>query len=596
MKTSFSMRIFKYIVPWMAILFLLASIMFFYYQAVTFIDEKADDIEVIIADRADDFEQQFKQIKSELAYAARFSSVKTALLKYDKMTTVEQYETRNRISDDLNGINIFNRYVEDIIIIGKNGFTKNLDSYESLKAGTDPLTWPSITGYRPGSSNFYFTLPYTADYYADTPHTVFSVVLPVKENGETVGYVQGNLNYDRVIGMLETSHGSRQVEGTTFGAITESGDIVFMGDETFSPDASAMEEILKGIGSGESRFTIKQPGRKLIVHERLKESGWIFLGMIDHDYVAATVNRGALVLLFIVLPVSLALMSLAIMLLARRIQKPVEKLKNRVENVDIETYEPSNESYEIREVQVVADKFEESMQRNQKLIREVYEEELLRKDVELEVLRNQITPHFIYNSLQLIKAEAVMSGNREISKSVNALAGLLRYSMHSGTDVVFLKEEIEYIGNYLEIYKRRYVDRFVYEIETDEEALEQKIPKMILQPLAENSIRHGFADVKSGGIVRIVTKYKEGRVTIRIEDNGCGISEERRRKLLEGIREPEGAVGKEIGLLNVHRRIQLQCGKESGISELGNLPGGGFFQVISLKPLSGSDSNGPLQH
>ena len=591
MKTSFSMRIFKYIVPWMAILFLAASVLFFYYQSVTFIDEKATDIEVTISDRADDFEQQFKQIKSELAYVCRFPSVKNALLKYTEMSTVEQYQIRNRISEDLDGINIFNRYIEDIIIIGKNGFYKNLDSYESLKAGTDPLTWPGITEYKSGNTNFYFTLPYKADYYADSPHTVFSVVLPVIENGEVIGYVQGNLNYDRVIGMLETARGSRQVDGTSFGAITDKGDIVFMGEESYLPDDEQIGLLLSDINSQNGRFTIREPKKLLIVYEQLKESGWIFLGLIDYDFVAATVNRGALVLLFVVLPISLVLMSIAIMLLARRIQKPVEKLKNRVENVDIETYEPSDESYEIREVQVVADKFEESMQRNQKLIREVYEEELLRKDVELEVLRNQITPHFIYNSLQLIKAEAVMSGNREISKSVNALAGLLRYSMHSGTDTVCLKEEIEYIGNYLEIYKRRYVDRFVYEIETDEEVLDKKIPKMILQPLAENSIRHGFADVKTGGIIRITARYIERRVVIRIEDNGCGLSEERREQLLEGISEPEGAVGKEIGFLNVHRRIQLQCGPNSGISEFGNLPEGGFYQVISLEPLSDSEEH-----
>ena len=275
------MRIFKYIVPWMAILFLAASMLFFYYQSVTFIDEKATDIEVIISDRAYDFEQQFKQIKSELAYVGRFPSVNNALLKYTEMTTVEQYQIRNRISEDLGGINIFNRYIEDIIVIGKNGFYKNLDSYESLKAGTDPLTWPGIADYRSGNTNFYFTLPYKADYYADTPHTVFSVVLPVIENGETIGYVQGNLNYDRVIGMLETPRGSRKVDGTTFGAITDKGDIVFMGDDSFLPDDEQIGLLLSEMKSSEGRFTIREPKKSLIVCQHLKESNWIFLGMID---------------------------------------------------------------------------------------------------------------------------------------------------------------------------------------------------------------------------------------------------------------------------------------------------------------------------
>jgi two-component system sensor histidine kinase YesM len=264
----------------------------------------------------------------------------------------------------------------------------------------------------------------------------------------------------------------------------------------------------------------------------------------------------------------------------------MEHLKNRVEHVDIENYEPDRAEYEIREVQIVADRFEESMERNKRLIQHVFEEELLRKDAELEILRNQITPHFIYNSLQLIKAEAVMSGNREIGRSVNALAGLLRYSMDSRTDTVHLAEELDYIDHFLEIYKKRYVDRFTYEIISEEQLGEYLIPKMIFQPLVENSIRHGFSEVRHGGRIKIEVDYREGFLLVRIEDNGCGVSTERLLELRKGIENPSEHAGREIGLLNVHRRIRLQCGEESGIEEIGNITGGGFFQQIRIRPIS----------
>ena len=589
MKNTFISRIFRYIMPWTAFLFLVIFAGSFYYQSTVFISEKAEDIEVIIANRADVFEQQFREIKAEIAYVSRFESVLDALLDYPDMSQVERYRNSNQISDDLTGINLFNSYIEDIIIIGTNGFCKNLDSYGRLKAGIDPLQWESITSYKPGSSNFYFTLPYTADYYTTVPHLVFSVVLPVRENGAIIGYVQGNLNYERVTGMLYKSSG-KTVGGTSFGAVTQDGKVVFSeGEEDLYDKVNAI--IPAEVTANSGRFEIPDGGRQMVVYQKLSETDWIFLGMIDYRTMIAPVIREAGVLILLILPLSILLMSIVIYFLARRIQKPVERLKNRVENVDIETYEPEEISYEISEVQIVAERFEDSMQRNQKLIRHVYEEELLRKDVELEVLRNQITPHFIYNSLQLIKAEAVMSGNREVGRSVNALASLLHYSMDSSTDTVKLKEELTYISNYLEIYKKRYVDRFTYEITSDPSVQELWIPKMILQPLVENSIRHGFADVKTGGRILLQAVPDTEGICIRIEDNGCGMPPEQLQQLQNELEEASGraAPGSGIGVLNVHRRIRLQCGEDSGIVSVGNCEGGGFCQVLHISPVHGSD-------
>lgn len=145
MKPTFTTRIFRSILPWMAVLFLLASGLFFYYQAKVFIEEKTEDMEVLIADRAHDFDERFKEIKAELAYVGRFPSVRRALLSYDTMDKVERYQINNRISEDMSGINVFNEYIEDIIIVGVNGFCKNLDSYESLLSDTDPLTWVGMS-------------------------------------------------------------------------------------------------------------------------------------------------------------------------------------------------------------------------------------------------------------------------------------------------------------------------------------------------------------------------------------------------------------------------------------------------------------------
>lgn len=583
-KPTFANRIFWTVLPWMIVILLAFSGIFFFIQAREFQRDKEKSVQALISGRAVFFDEHFTEIKSKLLHISSLSSVRSALRSFQDMDAVEQYRLRNEIRGTVDTINIFNPYVEDMIVIGTNGFVQNLSSSRSLKAHTDPLEWSSIRGYTADKGNFHYTIPYEADYYAVEPHMVLSVVLPVYDSLEQIGFVQCNLNYGKVLDLLRPESEDENF-GSDFLAVNTDGKIVISADPQrigTDIDPSLTEQVVRENGI----FTVRDGGYHMVVYRQLPVTDWIFMEWVPYGTMLRPVFREAVILLGILLPLSMVIMAAALGFLSRRLQKPMAALRERVETADIENYERPGTDYKVEEVQVVADRFEDAMEKTRALIRDVYEEELLRKNAQLETLRNQITPHFLYNSLQLIKAEAILSGNAETGRTVTSLANLLRYSMNSQEETATVKAELAYVRDFLEIYRKRYVDKFSYEIKADERADELRIPKMILQPFAENSIKHGIQGMTGGGRIEVSSLLKDGLCEFTIRDNGAGAGEERLRAIRAELMEDGPADLLGIGIKNVHERVRLMCGPDSGITEIDAREGQYFLVRLSVRPLS----------
>lgn len=191
---------------------------------------------------------------------------------------------------------------------------------------------------------------------------------------------------------------------------------------------------------------------------------------------------------------------------------------------------------------------------------------------ELNSLTYQINPHFIYNTLDNIYMLARMSGGEKMAQIIDALSKLLRISLSKGSSFVKLKDELEHVRNYLLIQKIRYEGLFEFQITCAVLNTEIMVPKLILQPLAENVINHGFAGRKSGGLLRIRVLEEGESFQIEMTDNGCGIAEEVAAKFNssnslspEEIQSlfPHSRGGYGIG--NVIARLSLYYGKEYSI-------------------------------
>lgn len=204
--------------------------------------------------------------------------------------------------------------------------------------------------------------------------------------------------------------------------------------------------------------------------------------------------------------------------------------------------------------------------------------EVFDKQTELTALQSQINPHFLYNTLESIRGQALMDDNLEIAKMVEALAAFFRYSISRKSNLVTLRDELANINNYMLIQRYRFNNRFSLEVfidEEDEAAYDFLIPKLIIQPIVENAIFHGLEEMLEGGKVTIEVIVTEQNLIITISDNGKGIEREKLEKLNSRIRSSNIELEDEnqgdqrntgIALPNVNKRIHLLFGEEYGVN------------------------------
>lgn len=216
---------------------------------------------------------------------------------------------------------------------------------------------------------------------------------------------------------------------------------------------------------------------------------------------------------------------------------------------------------------------------NQKFIDMLNTKELInvsKKQAEYLALQNQINPHFLYNTLEGIRSEALFAGIDGVAQMTEALASFFRYTISNVEHLVTLEEELGNVENYFIIQQFRFEDRLNISIhidnEDERELLIAKIPKLTLQPIIENSIYHGLEQKLGPGMVRIKIEGTESRLIITVSDNGLGMSEENLMKLNKKLRavsidemQPEMEAAGGIALVNVNSRIKLLFGDEYGL-------------------------------
>ncbi|AZN43892.1 sensor histidine kinase [Paenibacillus albus] len=186
-------------------------------------------------------------------------------------------------------------------------------------------------------------------------------------------------------------------------------------------------------------------------------------------------------------------------------------------------------------------------------------------EIKFKMMASQINPHFLFNALESIRMKAHLKGEKEISNVVRLLGKMMRKNLEAGNRTVVLRQEIEMVRCYLDIQKFRYEDRLRYELRIDEAAEQVPILPLIIQPLVENAVIHGLENREEGGIVRVIAELVGGMLHVEVIDNGEGMTRERLQALNQTFDDQDDADGSRIGLRNVHMRLKLLYGSESGL-------------------------------
>lgn len=197
--------------------------------------------------------------------------------------------------------------------------------------------------------------------------------------------------------------------------------------------------------------------------------------------------------------------------------------------------------------------------------------QLMKKQAEFDALQSQINPHFLYNTLDCIRGQAIRYGIKDIEVMTRALSKLFRYSISNHNATVTLEEELNNIESYLLIQQMRFNNKFIKEAYIDDDARDCIIPKLIIQPIIENAIHHGLETKIGSGLLVIRAYITEQRLIINVKDDGCGIPQSRLEMInaaLESNSPIESTEANKIsvGLMNVNSRIKLTYGKLYGLN------------------------------
>jgi len=337
------------------------------------------------------------------------------------------------------------------------------------------------------------------------------------------------------------------------------------------------------LGSSDARAA----GRRFIALKRkLRTPGFYGVLLFDAGFFhASTVN---LVRTFIAIGcVYTLLLVVTNLLLSRHFTRPIHALAEKMDGTSITARIPAPPMRRDDEIGMLHEHFDSMLGRIERLMRKQKRTEARKREIELQLLRAQLKPHFLCNTLACVGSLSRQGRHREVQETIRSLIIILVASFDKGEEMVPLAKELELVDAFVAIQKIRFGDSFEYVRTAPAEGSAVPVPKLLLLPLVENAVVHGMAGRRSGGRIEIHCACTGKELVIRISDNGKGIGPERLREIeaKPGGKKPgtglQPKLGHTIGIRNVQDRIRLHYGPHFGL-RIGARSHGGTLVTIRL--------------
>ncbi|WP_162523534.1 sensor histidine kinase [Calorimonas adulescens] len=333
--------------------------------------------------------------------------------------------------------------------------------------------------------------------------------------------------------------------------VDRNNNILFHNDpDMLGKNLDGVEYVKRVFDRDSGNFLMTENGvRKIVLFNTVESTGWKLIGIVPYNEIGGRAQVIKNYTMFVGL-LCILLAAIFAYLISVGVTRPMNVLIAAMKNVESGDLDVRVDLKSNDEISTLGHGFNSMIERINSLIREVYETNYRRKEAELAALQAQINPHFLYNVLDSINWMAMSYNAKDISLMVTSLAKVMRYSL-SGSEDVLLKDELKCIESYLNIQRIRYGDKFDYTLDFQDEIMEEKVPKFILQPLVENAIIHGIEPKKGPGRISIKGMFEGKFIKIVIKDDGVGMSTTEKE---EGI-----------GIRNVRERIRLKYGEAYGL-------------------------------
>lgn len=318
----------------------------------------------------------------------------------------------------------------------------------------------------------------------------------------------------------------------------------------------------------EGGFSGEVKGEKLLIVSRsLEDQELMLIGTLERKVLSEKLNllRNLTIVISVVSLIFVFVLSL---ILSIGLSKPIKQLSSLMSvvangNLEVDINVPRANI----ETDVLTRSFQSMVNKIKDLIRTQYESEIHRKNAELKALLMQINPHFLYNTLEVIEGIADYKGVYEISDISQSLSKMLRYSIDLKQDKVRIQKEVENCLDFFLILESRFGEQLIIDYEIDHDTEGYTIPKMVLQPLVENSIKHGVEKKIGKGFIGVSLLKEENTIILQVKDNGVGFEEQKFHDFQKFMKlsevttySPLGA--KSLGLKNVYSRLKMVFGEQ----------------------------------
>lgn len=267
---------------------------------------------------------------------------------------------------------------------------------------------------------------------------------------------------------------------------------------------------------------------------------------------------------------------------------PILKLSNIMKNVVKDAYVTAPVPKSTEEIRILYQGYNNLVLQTEELLQTIYEEQKEKNDYQFRLVQAQIKPHFLYNTLEMIKSMIDLEIYEEAGEAISSLALFYRHSLNQGSDIIMIGNEIEMMEQYLYIEKLRHMEYFDYKIQADVQARDYVIPKLTLQPILENAIVHGAASNGRVCFVNLTVETGKDIIHFSVKDDGMGINPEQLMQLRDALEHSQKAADKSFGLRSINRRIKLLFGSEYGI-KIESTPGEGTEVTLDIPKVRKSE-------
>ncbi|MBD2845791.1 sensor histidine kinase [Paenibacillus sp. IB182496] len=328
--------------------------------------------------------------------------------------------------------------------------------------------------------------------------------------------------------------------------------------------------------------TYEAGGQSYMTFSRqMPNTGWTILTAIPES----TVNAQSVNVRLIMGAVLLAILLLAVLALVGfhyTIIRPILRLKNETNRVKLGDFSARVPVESKDEISDLNRKFNEMVLTIQQLIDHKYKLEIRERESELKLLQSQMDPHFLYNTLDMIRWTARLEKAGRTSQLIETLSRFFRSALSNGQYTTTIRQELEFVEAYLYLQQRRLGSRFRYALYTEHQIADAALLKTTIQPLVENFIKHGLNRKDKDNFIA-VRCYKSGTaIHIDVEDNGQGIAPDQLERLRAALAQQDEPGGRSGALRNIHERLSIYFGSGCGLQLVASEPGGGTLVRLTI--------------